>query len=284
MTSFSFKIPTFVTIFHPSPAPGSAPQTLAARWPTGLGQSREEGAGSREWGAGWVCRGPGRGKASSRGGTRRSATPAPTWLRLCAQPRGDRHVTLLPSSFLADTPGDGISAPLRRRCRGRRRRGWRGGLRAGPDSLFPGGGRGVFRGSRGAGEAAGVPGSGRARSGDPWPRLARVGRGRRSLRWEAAARVIPSSRAPFRTSCPLLQPAARPPRGHVDAGLVWPRRPGGGLGAGRRHGAARRSRAVPGVAQIPGPAACVPRSGTWGRRFSRGQEPLAAVTTFPLSP
>lgn len=93
------------------------------------------------------------------------------------------------------------------------------------------GGPGLTLSRCGSWGVPGVPGSGRARSGDPWPRLARVGRGRRSLRWEAASRVIPSSRAPFRPSCPLLQPAARPPRGHVDAGLVWPRRPGGGLGA-----------------------------------------------------
>ncbi|XP_007471986.1 PREDICTED: uncharacterized protein LOC103068796 [Lipotes vexillifer] len=99
----------------------------------GLGEYREEGAGSWE-----------RGRAG-----------------LCAQPRGDRHVTLLPSSFLADTPGDGISAPLRRRCRGRRRRGWRGGLLARPDALFPGGGRGVFRGSRDQeGRVLGTPGLG----------------------------------------------------------------------------------------------------------------------------
>lgn len=65
-------------------------------------------------------------------------------------------MTLLPSSFLADTPGDGISAPLRRRYRGRRRRGWLGGLLAGPDSLFQGGGRGVFPRGRGGGGGSGL--------------------------------------------------------------------------------------------------------------------------------
>ena len=83
-----------------------------------------------------------------------------------------------------------------------------------------------FRGSRGAGEAAGFPGSGRARSGDPWPRLPRVGRRRRSLRWETGADPVEPGTVP---DLVLSAPAQRPGR----TGVAWTRAssgPGGRAG------------------------------------------------------
>lgn len=185
---------------------------------------------------GWGRRGL--GKERGWGTKPAPSDPALQWFGLYAQHPGSCHVTPPPSFFLAETPGGGIPAPLRRREARRAAEG----ARAGASQVrSPWGPQGL-----GAREAAGLwgsrlprSGSGRARPRDPRPQFPWVGRRQRSRR-AAWSRIRPGPRGRGRAPRNLAgvgaealgarpaQPAweAAPPRSRAAAGLTPPRMPG----------------------------------------------------------
>lgn len=147
--------------------------------------------------------------------------PALEWFGLCAQHPGSCHVTPPPSFFLAETPGGGVPAPLRRREARRAA----GGTRAGSSQVrSPWGPQGL-----GAREAAGrwasrLPGAAPGGRGPETPGLSFPGwaavRGRGGRRGAGSARDLAGVGEPEEPSgCWGRGPRCRPPG-------TRPRRPG----------------------------------------------------------